>query len=172
MQKPERFVRAIESLRKAFFKGTLRNQHCQACAVGTIVAAAYGKEVTKEIAFGYSEESVVQVGEDLNNTEWDALFMNGRKQYNEENLNSIFYLTHARLIKKARALIKPTGYSELELALIERAFETNRTKLKQNLLRAIEAICIIDNQDFEETKKLFEACPNSKNPIYPLIPNE
>ncbi len=50
MKQPKRFTEAIKALRNAFFSKKLAAGNCMSCAVGNIVANAYGHEITEQEA--------------------------------------------------------------------------------------------------------------------------
>lgn len=159
MKTPERFNRAIKALVTAFFDETLAKGNCAACAVGNIVAEAYGERVSKK--FG----RVACEGE--SNTIWKYLFLTERNGTQYRNSGGV-----RPTVFSARKLIKKTGYNEDELAKVEHAFERNtaitfdwycvksRAEIMEDqfkgLVAVVDVLCQIEWLDSAPYKKAFE----------------
>lgn len=107
----KRFNKAYDVLVQAFFNGTLAKGDCKCCAVGNIVAGAYG--ATIEIHEGTATCSMI-------NHLWKALFCTS---WGIQAKRVPYY--GKTYIEEALYSIEATGYSEEELAKVEYAFETN-----------------------------------------------
>ena len=103
-QQTERFKKAYTALVNAYHNGTLAKGTCQACAVGNIVADAMGAKIFKG-DFGYFDC-------DQDNGFWSDMFCSGM---------TVAFISNF----KAEKLLKLTGYSYVELAKVEKAFEFN-----------------------------------------------
>ncbi len=111
---PERFNRAINALVTAFFNETLAKGTCAACAVGNIVAHAYGQKIND-----INKATVDCDG--ISNQAWKRLFMT-----NSSNKQSLYpFGTDDKFIEEALSLISKTDYNMFELAKVEYAFEIN-----------------------------------------------
>ena len=109
----QRFERAYNALYNAFMNNTLAKGYCVACAVGNILADAQGGKVTVEI-----ENGKVMIDANVENNFWSTLFITTKN-------GQFFYDDHTDLSKKRKRLILSlTGYTWLELAKVEFAFET------------------------------------------------
>jgi len=162
-QHPERFTRAIKALLNSFLKETLAKGNCAACAVGNIIAHVHDAKVLKTEG---RTIAVLSNGLEFNNSNWKyvfATFGNPGRQY----INSSYYKGGIK------NMIDKTGYSYLELAQVEKAFELN-TKIhnsdykynsKENIIQdqynglmaVVDVLCEIEglNEEKENFKKLF-----------------
>ena len=105
-----RFEKAYNALVKAFFEGTLAKGDCSACAVGNIVADAQGGCIDFFLGQAYCN---------TDNWFWSKLFMTiGGNQV----INHPFYDQEKGLALTIETL---TGYTYLEMAKVEKAFEQN-----------------------------------------------
>lgn len=160
MKTSERFDKAIKALVDAFFNETLAKGSCSACAVGNMVAAAYGKEIT---CFDEPESC-----NGILHNEWRFLFMTNT----DTNVQYKRWSGGSMDICRAEKLIIPTNYLEDELATIEWAFETN-TNIKydvydaysrqdimedqfKGLMAVVDVLCEIEGYDPAPYKKMFE----------------
>lgn len=110
-----RFLKAYDSLYRAYREGTLAKGACSACAVGNIIAHALNAKIYM------SMDRVTYLCDD-NNRFWVTLFGTSnsgvqRKTYLNSNSQEII-----RLSEKLKDL---TGYSVDEMAQIEFAFESS-----------------------------------------------
>ncbi len=175
----ERFKNAISALRKAFFTNNLISGSCSACAVGQIVANAYGDISTNN--------EIVHCN-DIKNVRWRALF------FTDDNKQTKRYHMLSTEVDIALQLIEPTGYSEEELARVEYSFETatkikihhnnkmyqegrvftqeENAELHKGITAVVKVLCELDGEDHAETMKLFDYCEKDFKPKYPLLPNE
>lgn len=159
MKTTERFSTALKALIIAFFDETLEKGNCAACAVGNMVAGAYGKKANLE---------AVACGAGLN-TDWKALFMS------DLDGQIIRPWQYSSIVSRALMLIEKTGYSEMELARVELAFESStkilgrfyssvtRDEIMQDqfngLIAVVDILCEIEGYDSADYKKLFEYTP-------------
>lgn len=102
MKKPEVFRNTIDVLVNAFFDGTLMPQHCAACAVGNVLADANDMTVVEDPYKSYR---------------WKG------GQYNIWSTS----LGPHEIVRLNDNVESP--YSGKELAMIERAFEENTSKV-------------------------------------------
>lgn len=157
MKTPERFDNAIKALVQAFFDETLAKGNCAACAVGNMVASAWGQKVgsdLREVACG-----------PINNSSWNNLFTTS----DGVQFKGLSFINSD---DDGELAIYPTGYSAEELAKVEYAFETN-TSLEwrhyrvshkseimedqfKGLMAVVDVLCEIDNIDPVPYKKMFE----------------
>ncbi len=105
MNRPEIYERSINILREAYRNDVLFHNYCQACAVGNLVKACGG------FPFDYAM--------------WRLVFETNYK-------TGVQYFNAAHYIGASRVEIDQTGYSPIELARIEYAFETVDIKGKIN----------------------------------------
>ncbi|MGA9651938.1 hypothetical protein [Pedobacter sp.] len=155
----KRFKNAIDALVYAFFNDTLAKSECSACAVGNIVAHAFGKKLNPErLDFSVRNDNGTP------NDAWGQAFATdwGYQDIVKSKL------------KDARVLecINSTGYSVLEMAKVEKAFESN-TKIRysaydnhskdeimqdqyKGLMAVVSVLCEIEGiEDPSEYKELF-----------------
>lgn len=115
MQKPELYKKTVDILFQAYFNDTLEHANCKACAVGNIVAANIGVRLSHYDSFGRVMPKEWKVGDPRTDTGvWFDAIYDGRVErclYSEE----VDYQ------------VKATGYSAIELARIEYAFESAPT---------------------------------------------
>lgn len=107
------FDNTVNILVNAYLNGTLLKDHCCACAVGNICAAAIGSHVInihKSSKFRKPSRAKWSIG----SPRWPDVFMMG---YGTQHLNPSKYEG------EAKAEIDATGYSWQQLAAIEKAFE-------------------------------------------------
>lgn len=150
-----RFKNAIDALVYAFFNDTLVKGNCKACAVGNICAWSYGYKVDP-YAPGIKVAEIDGVA--VRHDDWAELVW----KWMDSDLAQ----------KKGRILLSRTGYSELEMARIENAFEENtrigdeeypmksKSEIMQDqhngLMAVVEVLCEIEGiQDPTEYKELF-----------------
>ena len=109
-----RIQKAIDIFLDSLNNGTLVAGNCSACAVGNLVAEAFGiKYHVDEIAVWY--DRIEAINREYPPTVWTNFFMNGIVKDNNDASE-----------KKAMDIIcKQTGFTLPELAAIERAFESN-----------------------------------------------
>lgn len=153
-----RFNNAVNALVHAFFHDTLAKGTCAACAVGNIVAYNWGEKVKpgyKHIFKGY-----------VSNGDWTRAFVTQRYStptVYEDSFNDPY----------VKACIDPTGYTILEMAKIEAAFERNtklfydddypnhtKSEIMQDqyngLMAVVEVLCELEGiEDLAEYKELF-----------------
>jgi hypothetical protein len=155
-----RFKNAIDALVYAFFNDTLAKGTCTACAVGNICAHAMGATVVADGTYNAMRE-----GRIVENHHWRYLFFTdglGVQHFGKATGNSLYGL----------AMIARTGYSLMELARVEKAFETN-TKINwmtyyrsskeaimqdqyNGLMAVVDVLCEIEGiEDPSEYKELF-----------------
>lgn len=151
-----RFKNAIDALVYAFFNDTLAKGICTCCAVGSIVAAGFGKKVNGAFPV-YNENGTP-------NSAWGNAFQT-------TEIGQTFRKTYFSDPEVLECVI-PTGYSILELARVEKAFEENteidwinyprftKEEITQDqyngLLAVVDILCEIEGiQDPTEYKELF-----------------
>ena len=102
------YHKTVDILYAAYFNDTLRHNKCTACAVGNMVAANMGIEMNIDLENGaiYWANCSPQ---------WDNVFMTAQ---NKQWFNVDGYQG------EAKRQIDSTGYSVVELAAIERRFES------------------------------------------------
>jgi hypothetical protein len=154
-----RFKNAIDALVHSFFNDTLAKGTCQACAVGNMVAYGFGKKKTS-ITSDAAKDGV-------GNHMWKvAFYTNGDTGIQKINEESFDY-------QAVRVCCEATGYSPLELAKVEYAFEIStkidwidyRNHSKEEvmqdqyngLMAVVDVLCEIEGiEDPAEYKQLFE----------------
>ena len=153
-----RFKNAIDALVYAFFNDTLAKGTCNACAVGNMVAHGFGKKVDRE----YNLVCKDGVG----NNEWHHAFMT--------NAHTGYQTIHFENFDKNGVVVccNATGYTALELAMVEKAFEKNtgihwtnyeshqKDDIMQDqyngLMAVVDVLCEIEGiEDPTEYKELF-----------------
>lgn len=150
-----RFDRAIKALVSAFFDGTLAKGDCAACAVGNMVAAGYGKKVFID------DENEFYCP--THNQSWADVFISSL-------LGNHFEISNYTGLAKEN--IDITGYSVLELSLVEIEFEKNtfiyideyclhtKEQIMQDqyngLMAVVEVLCEIEGiENVSEYKEMF-----------------
>lgn len=165
MLKPELFNRTVGILIKAYLNGTLRHGLCTACAVGNIVAANMGYNVTLRRTITNKDSLSWNNGTEF--PHWDDVFctlltFSGKRQLTKpEAYDGI-----------AQVQIDSTGYEWEDLALIEEAFESvpethpdpgGAERMYKGLVAVVDVLCHIHGADsgvhrevvarFDEAKK-------------------
>lgn len=111
------FEKTVDILVKAYLNDTLEHGNCTACAVGNIIAESEGTQPRKLKSFGmgefYSWENKVR-------PEWINVFCTPTARSSQK-------INESSLFGEAKRQIDVTGYSYLELAKIEFAFERGNT---------------------------------------------
>lgn len=162
MKHPERFTRAIKALVDAFFGGYLAKFECHACAVGNICASALG--VKKEQILNAMYKPSVDNRYELQYwAQWGHVFT---------TTQGIQKLVRSKYTGEAKKAIDSTGYSLIELAKVERAFENNteinhesydcydESQIMQDqyngLMAVVDVLCEIEGiNQVNEVKELF-----------------
>lgn len=152
-----RFKNAIDALIYAFFNDTLAKGICTCCAVGSIVAAGFGRKLNSAVAV-YNDNGTP-------NSAWGRAFRTN--QFSRQVFEKAYFSDPEVL-----ECVIPTGYSILELARVEKAFEENteidwinyprftKEEITQDqykgLLAVVEVLCEIEGiQDPTEYRELF-----------------
>jgi hypothetical protein len=112
------FEHSVHVLVKAYLNGTLEHMKCSACAVGNLVAAANNFKFYKEkerLEFSNDDGYVCYLWKGYEKTHWQDVFMTsgGHQEFEPGNYHG-----------ESKRQIDSTGYSFIELARIEYAFET------------------------------------------------
>ncbi len=158
MKDKELYDKTISILVKAYLNDTLEHTNCYACAVGNIIASNMGFKVIKDrvkLNMGYGREAI-----------WDNDFPFKKL--------AVRFLRGGCIVKDVEGIninhpdvaiqIASTGYTALELALIESAFEEMSTIaspkkfMYQGLIRVVEVlgqIHEVEKEVTEETKLMF-----------------
>ena len=126
-----RIQKAIDIFLDSLNNNTLISGNCSACAVGNLVADAFGikliTEVNEDNTITVSEcDSCDSYPEELNGasvTVWGRFFLTNSDDYQSKNFDGVGLTTSA--IKAMDVICKKTGFTVEELAAIEYAFETN-----------------------------------------------
>lgn len=138
MKYPERFERAIRKLVRAFFDDELLKGRCRYCAVGNMCDNQY---------------------------EWSLVFntpqrprLVGKEIILEQDIDLLFYRD------SSKEVIDSTGYTVLELARVESAFERaeevgDKNSLQSQfngLMAVVDVLCDIERiEDAEPVKDMF-----------------
>lgn len=161
------FEKTVGVLVKAYLNDTLVHGNCYACAVGNIVAQSMGYKLEKDIcssvywldkdskeevpypAFAYSDN-----GKQYPNG-WAAVFCtDGRQTKDPDNYIGV-----------AKDQIDSTGYTWMELAKIEKAFEsadhryTDENRMFNGLMAVVDVLAEIHGISLttrEQSKLLFQ----------------
>lgn len=128
-----RFEKAYNALVNAYFEGTLAKGICVACAVGNIVAVGAGARINvSELPWGDPLYECL-----YENDFWGTLFSTSKgiqRKYVTYPNGMTFCEPYKTLVceeemavisKQREKLLRLTGYSDVELAEVEKAFETN-----------------------------------------------
>ena len=109
-----RIQKAIDIFLDSLNNGTLLAGNCSACAVGNLIAEAFGMKYFVE-GTTICYDDIVSINREYSPTVWSNFFINGTVKDNNDASE-----------KKAMDIIcKQTGFTLPELAAIERAFESN-----------------------------------------------
>lgn len=137
------FENTVDILVKAYLNDTLQHGNCTACAVGNIIAASCGFKFEKRI-------------EKTNILKWVGHSVEEAKEW---------YYGYGTLKVLETDLTLKTGYSHIELGLIERAFESSLDigikpdeRMFNGLMAVVEVLSEIHGIDLtqkEEAKKMF-----------------
>lgn len=146
MIKKELYEKTIKTLVNAYFNDTLAKGYCTACAVGNIIAGNCGYKVV-----GENKASLRWLGSNGKQIyeEWSEVFMSAGGEQDIEIEN---------YIGESRRQIDSTGYSVLQLAKIEFAFETNGKDMFTGLMAVVDVLGTIhevDKEDVQQAKNLF-----------------
>lgn len=121
----------MDALIQAFHGDTLAKGSCRACAIGNIVAHAYGKKTSTNKHIECNGISIHM---------WNRLF------YTDADSNKqIFHSGEVNEMVEALKLLEKTGYAPEELAQVEYAFETS-TKLHHQTYTSHSKQEIMDDQ--------------------------
>jgi len=124
----QRVQKAIDVFLDSLNNNTLISGTCAACAVGNLVADAFGVKLITEV----NEDNTITVSEcdsypeELNGasvTVWGRFFLTNSDDYQSKNFDGVGINT--TYIKAMDIICKKTGFTVEELAAIEYAFETN-----------------------------------------------
>ena len=135
-----RFSSAITALVNAFYNETLDKGSCTKCAVGNIVHHSLNK-INPELT-GFAGE-------------WTKVFMTPIGFTEQITTPDRYYGT-------SKAVIDSTNYSWQELALVEKAFESNTKQgdlsidnMYNGLMAVVDVLCEIEGIESTNTKELF-----------------
>lgn len=140
------FNHSVNVLVKAYLNNTLEHGNCHACAVGNLIADANGISFVKYI----SRYSHVLRWNNINTPSWSSVFYTNH--YNQ-TIELDEYKGFAKLE------IDSTGYSVIELAKIEYAFESAPIGKSEDdymfngLMACVEVLAEIHNIDLTEKEK-------------------
>lgn len=142
MKKIDLYKKTVDILYDAYFKGTLQHGDSCACAVGNMVAANMGYEFTS--ADTWSNGAF---------PEWSNVFCSsseGQSTWQQEYAG------------EAKIQIDSTGYSWLELARIEKAFEStanfNYSEIEESMFNGLVAVLEVlkDIHEITDEELLYE----------------
>lgn len=138
------FEQTVDVLVKAYLNDELKHEDCEACAVGNIVHAA-----------GFPRYNPGKMKHDSCGM-WKAVFYT--------DIEQVFGPSSGTLYHNGIKIIEATGYSVLELARVEYAFEkasfgtSNDSWMFNGLMAVVDALAEIHNIDLtikESAKLLF-----------------
>ena len=133
---PERFLNAIEALYDGFFNDTLSKGNCYSCAIGNIVAKAFGYNI-------YHNNNDMLVWDRNKMPYWADVFTT-------HDGVQLFMSAKTKKIKRGKKQIKKTGYKVRQLAKLEYAFETASKSeneienLHNGLMAVVPVLCEIE----------------------------
>lgn len=159
MKNHELYHKTVDILVQAYFNDTLVSGNCQACAVGNLVAANMGFEFAIQNN-NYLLEQHKLYWKGKPNIYNENIQANNRSWFDAVNMGEVH---EAQLIGEALEQIISTGYTPLQIAVIESAFEHpvnqeflfdegGKEYMFERLIAVIEALDIIhENTDAEVT---------------------
>jgi hypothetical protein len=158
MKNPELFHKTISILVKAYQNETLIHGDCTACAVGNMVADNMGIRDTYTKDYLLRDKHPFRMGDGYVN--WSMAFCSDGP-YSQTIITEEDYQLLIENHPIIRQQIESTGYSYLELAAIEKAFEANTCSIDpqfDGLMSVVDALMEIheaSKEEVEEAKILF-----------------